>query len=377
MSTPLRITCLVGTRPEAIKMAPVIRALRRRDWASVTVLVTAQHRDLIAPVLKFFDVAADIDLDVMTEGQSLPELTGRLIEQVSASLAKECPDLVVAQGDTTSVMATAMACFYAKVPFAHVEAGLRTGDLHQPFPEELNRVIASRIARFNFAPTNRAQANLLREGIDPATVFVTGNTVIDALFWAVKCHPSSGITLRPEQRLLLVTLHRRESFGRPLTAAQSAVRRLIDEYADLVAVFPVHPNPNVAGVAYALLGGVDRLHLVPPLDYPHFVAAMQQADLIITDSGGIQEEAVALNKRVLVARNRTERPEGVEAGLSCLVGTDPDRILAEAKRILDGATGPVSALHPSGLYGDGEAGERIADIIEASYGRRRALLVGE
>ena len=379
LSTPLRIVCLVGTRPEAIKMAPVIRALRRREWAAITVLVTSQHRDLIAPVLKFFDISPNIDLDVMTDGQSLPALTSVLLERISASLANECLDLVVAQGDTTSVMAAAMACFYAKVPFAHVEAGLHTGDLHQPFPEELNRIIASRIAHLNFAPTSRAQTNLLREGVDPSTIFVTGNTVIDALRWTVKRRPSSGVTLRPGQRLLLVTLHRRESFGRPLAAALSAVRRLIDEYADLVVLYPVHPNPNVAGVAHTLLERVDRLYLVPPLDYPRFVAAMQQADLIITDSGGIQEEAVTLNKRVLVARNRTERPEGVEAGLSSLVGTDPDHIFAEAKRLLDDVTEPAAALHPSGLYGDGQAGERIADIIEASFNcsRKRAVLAGE
>ena len=379
LNAALRITCLVGTRPEAIKMAPVIRALQQREWAAVTVLVTSQHRDLIAPVLKFFEITPDTDLDVMTDRQSLPALTSVLLERVSASLANERPDLVVAQGDTTSVMATAMACFYAKVPFAHVEAGLRTGDLHQPFPEELNRIIASRIADLNFAPTSHARTNLLREGVDPSTIFITGNTVVDALLWAVKRRPSSGVSLRPGQRLVLVTLHRRESFGRPLAAALSAVRRLIDEYADLVALYPVHPNPDVAGMAHALLGRVDRLHLVPPLDYPQFVAAMQQADLIITDSGGIQEEAVTLNKRVLVARNRTERPEGVAAGLSYLVGTDPDQIFAAAKRALDDARVPDAAPDPSELYGDGHAGERIADIIEASFdrSRKRAALAGE
>jgi UDP-N-acetylglucosamine 2-epimerase (non-hydrolysing) len=364
----VRVTCLVGTRPEAIKMAPVIHELRRREGFGVSVVATAQHRDLVGPLLGFFGIAPDCDLDVMTKDQGLAPLTSRLIERVSAVLAADRPELVIAQGDTTTVMASAVACFYAGIPFAHVEAGLRTGDLRQPFPEEFNRVVAARVAAFNFAPTETARTNLLREGIAPETITVTGNTVIDALQWTVARSPEPGFALEPGQRLLLVTLHRRESFGAPLTRAFAAISRLATANPDLVVLYPVHPNPNVAGAASRLLGGIERVRLVAPLDYPQMVAAMQRAHLILTDSGGIQEEAASLGVPVLVARDATERGEAVEAGLARLVGTDTDRIVAEAQHLLDCPTAHQAMSRGGSPFGDGQASRRIVDTIEAKMG---------
>jgi UDP-N-acetylglucosamine 2-epimerase (non-hydrolysing) len=361
----VRITCLVGTRPEAIKMAPVIRELRRRDWAEVSVLSSAQHRDMVGPVLAFFGIAADRDLDVMTQNQGLAPLTSRLLERLSAAFEADRPELVIAQGDTTTVMTSAVASFYAGIPFAHVEAGLRTGDLRGPFPEEFNRVVTARVAALNFAPTEAARANLLREGISDETVFVTGNTVIDALHWTVAQSPDFELAPEPGQRLLLVTLHRRESFGAPLARTFAAIRTLAAANSDLVVLYPVHPNPNVAEAAARLLGGHERIRLVAPLDYPQFVAAMQRAHLILTDSGGIQEEAANLGVPVLVARAATERIEAVAAGLASLVGTDTDRIVAEAQRLLDSRETHKAMSRGGSPFGDGQASRRIGDIIAA------------
>ncbi len=366
----MRIMCVVGTRPEVIKMAPVIHALRRQDWAQVSVLSTAQHRDLVAPLLAFFGISADHDLDAMTADQGLAGLTSRLLERVGALLAAERPELVLAQGDTTTVMATALACFYAGIRFAHVEAGLRTGDLRAPFPEEFNRIVAGRLAALNFAPTRRAQENLLREGADPAAVFVTGNTVIDALFWTVARTGPPPIAPLPGQRLLLLTLHRRENFGAPIRAVLQAMRRLVAANPDLLLLYPVHPNPNVRGPAGAILGGVDRVHLVPPLEYPALIAAMRVATLVVTDSGGIQEEAPALGKPVLVARETTERPEAVEAGVAVLVGTDPARIEANVQRLLDDTAAYAAMSKGASPYGDGRAAGRIVGIIAGLAGTR-------
>ena len=367
----MRIICVIGTRPEVIKMAPVIHALHRQPWARLSVLSTAQHRHLTGPLLGFFGIAADHDLDVMTANQTLAELTSRLLDRIAGLLARQQPDLVIAQGDTTTVMTTALACFYLGIRFAHVEAGLRTGDLRQPFPEEFNRIVAGRLAALNFAPTKRAEANLLREGTDPATVFVTGNTVIDALLWTAERAGPPPVKLAAGQRLLLMTLHRRESFGEPIRAVLAAVRQLITRNPDLVLLYPVHPNPNVSEPARAALGGLGRVHLVAPLDYPALIAAMRAAHLVLTDSGGIQEEAPALGKPVLVARETTERPEAVEQGVAALVGTDAGRITAAVQRLLDDETAYAAMSRGASPYGDGNAAARIVGIIAGSVGKER------
>jgi UDP-N-acetylglucosamine 2-epimerase (non-hydrolysing) len=362
----MRITCVVGTRPEVIKMAPVIQELNRRDMAEVTVLSTAQHRHMVDPFLGFFGLKADIDLDAMTVGQTLPELTGRLLTRLSAVIEDTRPDMVLAQGDTTTVMTTAMACFYAGVRFGHIEAGLRTGDLRSPFPEEYNRRLATLTADLNFAPTTAARENLLREGVAADRIVFTGNTVIDALLWTVAHDPPSPIALAPGQRLLLMTLHRRESFGAPVRDVLSAVRRLVERNPDLVVLYPVHPNPNVAVPAREILDGVERVHLRGPLDYPDLVGAMRQAHLILTDSGGIQEEAPALAKPVLVTRDTTERPEAVAEGVVRVIGADPDRVESEAQRLLDDPAAYAAMARGVSPYGDGKAAGRIVDAVLAA-----------
>jgi len=359
----MRIACVIGTRPEAVKMAPVIWALRPYRWARLSVISTAQHRDLLGPLLSFLDIRPDCELDIMVPEQSLADLTSRLLGEVARLLARDKPDLVLAQGDTSTVLATAIACFYAGIAFAHVEAGLRTGNLRQPFPEEFNRIVAGRLAALNFAPTLRARDNLLREGVDPHSIVVTGNTIIDALRWAAPRAPNLPLALRPDQRLLLVTLHRRESLGAPLRNVFAALRCLAEANPDVTVLYPVHPNPEVAGPAYDCLGGRERIHLCGPLGYPDFVAAMQRAHLILTDSGGIQEEGPALGKPVLVARDTTERPEGIEAGVARLVGTDAARIRAEIQTLLDDENAYRRMARAVSPYGDGHAGQRIATAI--------------
>jgi UDP-N-acetylglucosamine 2-epimerase (non-hydrolysing) len=367
----MRIACVIGTRPEAVKMAPVVWALQSDASVELSLISTAQHRDLLDPLLRFFDLRPDLVLDVMVPGQSLAELTGRLLTKIAAALAAGGWDLVVAQGDTTTVLATAIACFYAGIPFGHVEAGLRSDNLQHPFPEEFNRIVAGRLASLNFAPTPRARDNLLREGVDPRTIFVTGNPVIDALRWAAERAPDLPIALGPGQRLMLVTLHRRESFGPPLRDVFAALRRLIERNRELVVLYPVHPNPEVVRPASDTLQGNERIILCPPLDYPEFVAAMRAAYLILTDSGGIQEEGPALAKPVLVARETTERPEGIAAGVTRLVGTDAARICAEVQTLLDDDDAYRRMARAVSPYGDGHAGGRIAQAI-AGFARRRS-----
>jgi len=362
------VLCVVGTRPEAVKMAPVILALSRAPWARVRVLATAQHRRMLDDVLGLFGIAPDVDLDLMLPDQSLADLSARMISALDASLARESADVVLAQGDTTTVLATGLACFYRRIPFGHVEAGLRTGDLANPFPEEMNRVVASRLARFHFASTAAARANLLREGIPDADIHVTGNTVIDALLHVAGLDVPVGVALDPAKRLILVTAHRRESFGAPLRTALGAVRTLADRNDDVEVLYPVHPNPNVTGPAREILGGHPRVVLCEPLEYAPFVSAMKRAFLIITDSGGVQEEAPALGKPVLVLRNETERPEGVAEGVVKLVGTTPERILAEAQRLLDDPQAYAAMARGVSPYGDGRASERIVAVLRESLG---------
>ena len=364
------IVCVVGTRPEAIKMAPVITALQREPWARPYVLLTAQHRELLDQVMQLFGIAADDDLDVMRPNQQLAALTAQLITGLDGALERARPDAVLAQGDTTTVLCAALAAFYRRVPFGHVEAGLRTGDLAFPFPEEANRVLASRLARWHFAPTDTARANLLREGIDPATIHVTGNTVIDALLGVAPRARGVDLSFADGKRLVLMTAHRRENFGAPMEEVFSAVRELVERFDDLAVLYPVHPNPNVKHPAQRILGGHPRIRLVEPLDYEPFVAAMSAAHLIVTDSGGVQEEAPALGKPVLVLRNETERPEAVDAGVVKLVGPVRERILQAATALLTDPAEYAAMARGVSPYGDGQAAERIVAVLRRDVGGR-------
>lgn len=359
----------VGTRPEAVKVAPVIHEFRRQGLR-VHVLATAQHRHLLDQIFAFFKIIADCDLDLMRPNQSLADLTGRMIPALDAVLDREKPSIVLAQGDTTTVMVTALCCFYRRIPFGHIEAGLRTHEKFSPFPEEMNRVLASHLGDLHFAPTPQARDNLLREAVRDDAIVVTGNTVIDALLWAVDQDLPAEYEPPRGQRLVLVTAHRRENFGPPLMEICDAVRTLADR-PDVSILYPVHPNPNVEQVVHARLGNHSRIRLVPPLDYPHFVAAMKASYLILTDSGGVQEEAPTLGKPVLVLRDHTERPEGVAAGTSCIVGPHRDRILARATELLDDPRAYQAMSQACNPYGDGKASQRIVAAVKTFLSQER------
>jgi UDP-N-acetylglucosamine 2-epimerase (non-hydrolysing) len=363
-----RLLCVVGTRPEGIKMAPVILALQAEPWAQVRVLSTAQHRAMLDQVLGLFGIVPDIDLDVMQADQSLAALTARLIERIDAVLAAERPDLVLAQGDTTTVLTVALCCFYRNVPFGHVEAGLRTHVRRLPFPEEMNRTVASYLADLHFAPTEGARANLVREGIDAARIFVTGNTVIDALLQQVARGGACPVPLRAGAPMVLVTAHRRENFGEPLEQVCAAIAELAGRHPEVDFLLPVHPNPNVSRVMRARLGGQPGVHLCEPLDYAGFVAALERARFVITDSGGVQEEAPALGKPVLVMRSETERPEAVGAGVAALVGTEREAIVAAAGRLLSDPAHYAAMSQGGSPYGDGRAAARIVEALRRHLG---------
>jgi UDP-N-acetylglucosamine 2-epimerase (non-hydrolysing) len=346
-------------------MAPVIQRLRGEAHLTTRVLATAQHREMLDQVLSLFDIRPDLDLNMMRPNQSLHELTARLLLALDGVLQKEQPNAVLAQGDTTTVMAVALSCFYHKIPFGHVEAGLRTRNLYYPFPEEMNRIVAGHLARWHFAPTERARSSLLREGIEPEAIHVTGNTVIDALLQIADQVDDTdiGIEMDTEKRLILVTAHRRENFGEPFRQICHAIRRIADSNEDIQILYPVHPNPNIVGPAYEILSGHPRILLCSPLDYKPFVAAMKRAYLILTDSGGVQEEAPALGKPVLVLRNETERPEAVEEGVVKLVGAEADMIVSWVQDLLHSE--PVYRQMARGVspYGDGHAAERIVHFL--------------
>ena len=363
-----KIFVVVGTRPEAIKMAPVILALKKELWADVRVLATAQHRHMSDQVLNFFEINPDIDLDIMRPNQVLAKLTARLLLALDDVLQAEKPDLVLVQGDTTTVMTVALGCFYHRIPLGHVEAGLRTWDMQNPFPEEANRVIASRLARWHFAPTEGARQNLLQEGILNKDIIVTGNTVIDALFMTAAKDLDLGIELDPEKRLILITSHRRENFGEAFLNICSALRTLAENNPEVQFLYPVHPNPNVKAVVYEVLDSCPNMHLCAPLDYAPFVAAMKRAYLIISDSGGVQEEAPALAKPVLVLRDETERPEAVEQGVVKLVGSNYDRIIQETQNLLDNESAYKAMARGVSPYGDGHGAERIVKTLREYYG---------
>lgn len=299
MNAHKHILCIVGTRPEGVKMAPLIKVLKDEPWTRVTVLTTAQHRNLLDEVLTLFDIQPDVDLDIMRPNQTLPELTARLITALDETFEALAPDVVLAQGDTTSVMTAALVAFYRRIPFGHVEAGLRTHDLESPFPEEMNRLVAGHLARWHFVPTQRARQNLLREGISDASIHVTGNTVIDALLDVASAERPLALQLDPNKRLLLVTTHRRENFGKPLRAICRAILQLVDRYADVEVVYPVHPNPLVRSVVHEMLGQHTSIRLCEPLDYASFVEVQKRAFLILTDSGGYRRRRQHLVSRCL------------------------------------------------------------------------------
>lgn len=348
-------------------MAPVVRALRADPGHfAVRLCVTAQHRDLLDPLLHRLDLHPDDDLDVMRPDQTLPELTAGLFAGLAPVIDRQKPDLVMVQGDTTSAMVAAMTAFYAGVPVAHVEAGLRTGQIDEPFPEEMNRLLIARIARWHFAPTDRARANLLAEGIEAARVFVTGNSSIDALDWALTQPPGTltALDLPAGARIILVTIHRRESFGQPLERICEAIRTIAaGAPANVCVVCTVHPNPHVEAPMRRILGGVPNVRLTPPLDHPDAVALLARSYFVMTDSGGLQEEAPRLGKPVLVLRDTTERPEGIEAGVAALVGREPGRIVPAARALMDDAGAYAQMARAVSPYGDGQAGARIAGIL--------------
>jgi len=366
------ILIVFGTRPEAIKLCPLVRQLRLSpDAYTVKVCVTAQHREMLDHALRTFSIQPDYDLDLMQSRQTLAALTARILAALDPVLEAEHPDLVVVQGDTTTTLAGALAAFYREIPVAHVEAGLRTGDMTQPFPEEMNRVLTSRLAAWHFAPTPRAAEALLREGTEREKIFVTGNTGIDAVLYVRDALDSGALPapdwpwLEPGKHLVLVTSHRRESFGPGFENAMLALARLASR-DDVQIVYPVHRNPNVTGPAHALLAGLPHVILLDPLPYVPFVDLMRRCKLIITDSGGIQEEAPSLGKPVLVLRAKTERPEAIAAGTVKLVGSGEDRIVAEAALLLDNPAEYARMTRIHNPYGDGHACERIAQLLAES-----------
>ena len=364
-----KLLVILGTRPEAIKLCPLILHLQSRPEAfEVRVCATAQHRGMLDQVLAVFGIQPDHDLDAMRPGQTLPEITARILTGLDPVFAAERPDMAIVQGDTTTTLAGALAAFYRRVPVGHVEAGLRTHDMAQPFPEEMNRVVASRLAALHFAPTERAACHLKAEGIDPARIAITGNTGIDAVLYvrdalaAGRLPAGEWPELDGSRKLVLVTAHRRESFGTGFERICRALLRLADR-PDVQIVYPVHRNPNVQDPVNRLLDGHPRIRLLEPLDYVPFIDLMRRAHLVITDSGGVQEEGPSLGKPILVMREKTERPEAVEAGTVRLVGTDDALIVAEAARLLDDAAAYAAMCRTHNPYGDGHASARIADTI--------------
>ncbi|MCI9278478.1 MAG: UDP-N-acetylglucosamine 2-epimerase (non-hydrolyzing) [Lachnospiraceae bacterium] len=360
-----KIMIVFGTRPEAIKMCPLVKELKARNTLQTIVCVTGQHRQMLDQVLEAFQVSPDYDLSIMKERQTLFDVTGMILNGIRKVLEQNKPDVVLVHGDTTTTFAAALACFYLQIPVGHVEAGLRTYDIYSPYPEEFNRQAVSIIAKYNFAPTEWSKRNLLAEGKNAETVFVTGNTAIDALKTTVRkdyCHPE--LDWARGSRLILITAHRRENLGEPMRHMFCAIRRVCDEHADIKAIYPIHMNPAVRETANAVLGGDDRIHIIEPLEVMDFHNFLARAYLVLTDSGGIQEEAPSLGKPVLVMRDTTERPEGVDAGTLKLVGTDEETIYQSFKLLLENETEYQKMSQASNPYGDGYASVRIADVLE-------------
>jgi len=367
-----KISFIFGTRPEAIKLCPLILAMRKREGLAPHVCVTGQHNEMLDQVLNAFDVVPDVNLALMQSDQTLGGLTARAIAAIDGYLDEHTPDMVIVQGDTTTVFCAALCAFYHKIPVGHVEAGLRTWDKHSPFPEEINRVLATRLTDWHFAPTNTSRDNLLREGVAPDRIFVTGNTVIDALYLAlerIKANPPAIPGLLPETMtnghpLVLITGHRRESFGEGFRKICLAIATLAQRFPSAEFVYPVHLNPNVREPVFGLLDGRPNIHLIDPLGYLPFVALMNCAKIILTDSGGVQEEAPSFGKPVLVMRDTTERPEAVAMGTVKLVGTDETAIVENVTLLLTNEAFYAAMANAVNPYGDGKACERILDIIQ-------------
>lgn len=359
------VLLVFGTRPEAIKMCPLVNELKNRQGFDVKVCVTGQHRQMLDQVLKAFSVVPDYDLSIMKERQTLFDVTSNILVKIRTVLEKVSPDIVLVHGDTTTTFATALACLYLQIPVGHVEAGLRTYNIYSPFPEEFNRQAVGIVAKYNFAPTEVSKNNLLREGKKAESIFVTGNTAIDALKTTVRDDYShSELDWAKGSKLILLTAHRRENLGTPMQNMFRAIKRLVDEHDDLKVIYPIHMNPLVRQTANEIFGNDAHFHLIEPLDVLDFHNFMARSFLILTDSGGIQEEAPSLGKPVLVMRDTTERPEGIAAGTLKLVGTDETVIYSEFKRLITDKAVYDAMAHASNPYGDGLASKRIADVLE-------------
>lgn len=360
-----KVMLVFGTRPEAIKMCPLVNELKKRTELQTVVCVTGQHRQMLDMVLEAFDVTPDYDLSIMKDKQTLFDVTTNILNRIKEVLEKEKPAVVLVHGDTSTTFVTALACFYLQIPVGHVEAGLRTYNIYSPYPEEFNRQAVSIISKFNFAPTELSKQNLMKEGKDPDSIYVTGNTAIDALKTTVRenyTHPE--LEWAKGSRLIMITAHRRENLGEPMRHMFKAIRRVMDEHPDVKAIYPIHMNPVVREIADEFLGGDDRIHIIEPLDVLDFHNFLSRSYLILTDSGGIQEEAPSLGKPVLVMRDTTERPEGIAAGTLKLVGTEEETIYNEFSRLLSDKEEYEAMSKASNPYGDGHACERIADILE-------------
>ena len=360
-----KVMLVFGTRPEAIKMCPLVNELKKRAELQTIVCVTGQHRQMLDMVLEAFNVTPDYDLSIMKDKQTLLDVTTNILNRIKEVLEKEMPNVVLVHGDTSTTFVTALACFYLQIPVGHVEAGLRTYNIYSPYPEEFNRQAVSIISQYNFAPTELSKQNLLKEGKKPESIYVTGNTAIDALKTTVRAnytHPE--LEWANDSRLIMITAHRRENLGEPMRHMFKAIRRVMDEHPDVKAIYPIHMNPVVREIAKEYLGDDDRIHIIEPLDVLDFHNFLSRSYLILTDSGGIQEEAPSLGKPVLVMRDTTERPEGIAAGTLKLVGTEEQTIYKEFSRLLSDKDGYEAMSKASNPYGDGHACERIADIIE-------------
>ena len=359
------VMLVFGTRPEAIKMCPLVKELKSRKNLKTVVCVTGQHREMLSQVLDAFEVSPDYDLSIMRTNQTLFDITSNILDRIKCVLEIEHPDVVLVHGDTSTTFVTALACFYMQIPVGHVEAGLRTYDIYSPYPEEFNRQAVGIIAKYNFSPTEMSRDNLLREGKKSETIYVTGNTAIDALRTTVRqdyTHPE--LEWASDSRLIIITAHRRENLGEPMHQMFRAIRRILDEHEDVKAIYPIHMNPVVREAAAQELGGCERIHIIEPLDVIDFHNFIARSHMILTDSGGIQEEAPSLGKPVLVMRDTTERPEGIEAGTLRLVGTDEEVIYSAFKELLEDGEAYDKMSHASNPYGDGTACRQIADILE-------------
>ncbi len=359
-----KVMLVFGTRPEAIKMCPLVLELKKRPELDVTLCVTGQHRQMLDQVLHAFGVTPDYDLSIRKDKQTLFDVTVNILERIREVLAEVKPDVVLVHGDTSTTFVSALACFYMQIPVGHVEAGLRTYNIYSPYPEEFNRQAVSILSRFNFAPTELSKNNLLKEGRDPESIYITGNTAIDALKTTVRedyTHPE--LEWAKDSRLILITAHRRENLGEPMHHMFRAIRRIIDEHPDVRAIYPIHMNPVVRAAANEELGDCDRIHIIEPLEVLDFHNFMARSYMILTDSGGIQEEAPSLGKPVLVMRDTTERPEGIAAGTLRLVGTDEDVIYENFRQLLDEPAEYEKMSRASNPYGDGLACQRIADVL--------------